>query len=147
MMYRSTSTQATIDWRRLAVAGVVAVVLSLAANGLVRGVTLLLFDISPEFRPFTWPQLTLFTVIGVVGATLAYAWVLRRSPQPATRFRNIALVVLLLSFLPDVGLLVSQAAPGMTIPAFWTLIVMHVATAAITVPTLIGWGSPRGVVP
>lgn len=143
MMYESTPTRAEIDWRRLAAAGVVAAVLSVAANALVRAVALMLFDISPELRPFTWPQLSMFTMIGVAGATLVYALVVRRARRPTTTFRKIAIVVLLLSLLPDVGLLVSQAIPGMTTPAFWALVIMHVVTAAITVATLTGWGGAR----
>lgn len=122
--------------RRLWWDGAVAAAGALVVNALIRTAAVTLFGVSPELRPFTWPQLTLFTLVGVLGATVVFGLVARRSPHPAETFRRIAIAVLALSFLPDVTLLVTDILPGMTVAAFWSLVAMHVATAAITIARL-----------
>ena len=77
-------------------------------------------------------------VLGVAGATLVYAQLLRRSPHPAETFRKLAVVVLLLSIIPDVGLLLTQALPGINLATFVALVLMHVATALISIRVLSG---------
>jgi hypothetical protein len=142
-MYASHPTREQVDLRPVWRAGVTAAALAVIVNAIVRTITGSAFNISPEFRPFTWPQFTLFTVIGVLGATLLYAYLLRRAERPRETFRKIAIAVLLVSFLPDVGLLVTQAVPGMSMPAFVALIIMHITTAAISIRLLSGCPHPQ----
>jgi hypothetical protein len=127
-----------IDQSRLWRAGLLAAALAIAANAIIRTIAVALFEIEADFRPLTWPQFILFTALGVLGATLVYARLLRTAARPAGTFRMLAASALVVSFVPDVVLLVSQAVPGMTVPAFAALIAMHVATAAITVRVLAG---------
>jgi hypothetical protein len=52
-------------------------------------------------------------------------------------YRVLALVALVVSFLNPVLALVGLfPAPGMNLPTFWTMIVMHTGTAIITVSLL-----------
>jgi hypothetical protein len=51
-------------------------------------------------------------------------------------FTRVAVVVLLLSFVPDVLLL--QADPAATVPAVIVLMVMHVVVAVVCVASLTG---------
>ena len=125
--------------RPLWLAALLAAVAATVANALIRTVAVGLFGVSSELRPFTLPQLTLFTVVGVLGAALVYAQVLRRAERPVETFRKIALVVLLGSFVPDVGLLVTGVMPGFGPAALGALILMHVVTVVIAVRLLTDW--------
>lgn len=138
MMYAPKPCETRADLGRVWRAGLLAALLAVAVNGLIRTVTMGLVEVSPEFRPFTWPQLTLFTVLGVAGATLVYARVLRRAQHPAEMFRKIALAVLAISIIPDVGLLLTRAIPGITPATFAALVLMHITTAMISIRLLSG---------
>ena len=72
----------------------------------------------------------------VLGATLVYGRLLRTAKRPAETFRKIALGVLLVSFLPNLALFMTQAMSGLSLPALLALLAMHVATAAISVRVL-----------
>lgn len=135
-MHISELEQAGGAGRRLWQDGAVAAAGALVVNALIRTAAVNLFGVSAELRPFTWPQLTLFTLLGVLGATVVYGLVARRSQHPADTFRRIAIGVLALSFVPDIGLLVTDILPGMTLAAFWSLIAMHMATAVVTIGRL-----------
>jgi hypothetical protein len=57
----------------------------------------------------------------------------RLSRRPIWLFRVIALIVLVLSFIPDIALLATGAMPGTSPAAVGTLATMHVVAWAITV--------------
>jgi hypothetical protein len=116
--------------------GLLMIVLSIAGNAIVRTITMALFDIPPEFRPLAWSQFIFFTVVGAVGATVVFAIVARLSQRPIRLFRRIAIGVLLISFLPDIGLLVGRPFPGITVPGVLSLMVMHVVSAVVAVGLL-----------
>ena len=122
-----------VSYRRLLWVGPLAIVASVIANQIVRVLALALFDISPEFPPLQVGPPIMFTIMGVLGAIIVYAIVGRFSRRPIRVFRSIALAVLLLSFLPDIGLLRSNMLPGTSLAAVLTLATMHVVTWAITV--------------
>ena len=117
--------------RRGALAAVVA---SVANAALVLVVTSV--GVAPGFRPLAVPPVVLFTVLGVVGATAVYWLVRRRAANPDRTFVRVASVVLVLSFLPDVGLL--SADPAATVPGVVVLMAMHVVAAAVSVAVLTG---------
>ena len=56
--------------------------------------------------------------------------------DPVRTFEGVAFVVLLLSFIPDVSLLITGSVPGATVAGVLTLMTEHVATWAVTVGTL-----------
>lgn len=121
-------------WR----AGLLAALLATVANAGIRTVAVTLFDVAPDLRPFTWPQFVLFTLLGVAGATLVYAFVSSRFTNPNRTFRRLAVIVLLVSFIPDVALLVTQVVPGITVAAFVALSLMHITTAILSIRLLAG---------
>ena len=115
---------------------------ALAATLAVRAAALLALDIPFAFQPLAVAGPTVFlTVVGVVaGLGVAFA-VDRLSERPVMLFRRIAVVALLLSLLPDFWLLTdsaSEAFPGATVPAVATLMVQHVAAAAVVI-----WSATR----
>lgn len=125
-----------VDLGRLLWVGPLAIAAAVVANVLVRTVAVALFDVSPEFPPLALEPTVVFTVVGVLGAVLVFALVVRFARRPVRLFRRIALVVLLLSFVPNVLLLVPSSVPGATVPAVVTLMFEHVVAWAVSVGIL-----------
>jgi hypothetical protein len=122
-----------VSYRRLLWVGPLAIVASAIANQIIGILAVPLLNISPEFPPLQVGPPIMFTIIGVLGAIIVYAIVGRLSRRPIRLFRVIALIVLVLSFIPDIGLLTSNMLPGTTPTAVITLAIMHVVAWAITV--------------
>ncbi|MXZ70373.1 MAG: hypothetical protein F4Z04_02505 [Acidobacteria bacterium] len=113
------------------------VLAAVAATLAVRAAAIVTLDIPAEFQPLAVAGPTVFlTSVGVVaGLTVALA-IDRWSARPVQLFRRIAIAALLLSLLPDFWLLTdagSEAFPGATVPAVVTLMVQHVAAAAVVI--------------
>lgn len=143
----SSMTSAQTSTRRggsVLVAGIVATLAAILGNvavfylaALIQGGPLLGPDPTgaAALAPVPLPVPVVLTAIGIIGATIVFALIKRFSRQPARLFLIVALVVLLLSYLP---LLTPIGLPPATIAAF---AVMHVVPAAIAVPILIRMGS------
>lgn len=119
--------------RRLWWVGLLAAVIAVSVNALIVTIARGLFDVPPEFMPFTVPQ---FTFLTVAGATIVFALVGRFARQPLRAYYWGAAIALVLSWLPDFGLLVARPFPGATPQALGTLMLMHLTTAAICVGLL-----------
>ena len=119
-----------------AIALVFAVPLDLAIEAFARRA----FAVSPEFEPFqgTVPP---YTAGGVILAGIAYALVRRFFRDAARVYIRLAIVALVLSWIPDVALLVINE-PGATVPAVASLMVMHAVAAAIVVTSLVKIAAP-----
>jgi hypothetical protein len=76
----------------------------------------------------------IFTAVMIIGATLVFALIKRRSAQPVRLFLIVSLVVLILSYLP---FLLPIGLPTATVIAF---ALMHIVAAGIAVPILITMG-------
>jgi len=120
----------------------VAVAGAMVSTLIVRAVGLAFVDVPPEFPPLAQPGRTIFfSVVASIFAVAVYALVRRVSDRPENVYRWIALVVLLLSFVPDVWLLTDAAAPmfpGATPAGIAIRMAMHVAAAAVIVWALTG---------
>jgi peptidoglycan/LPS O-acetylase OafA/YrhL len=122
------------------VRGGIAVVVGVLANA-APALGANAFDIAPEFRALTIPPVAFLSALGTVGATVFY-WFLRRRRSDADRLSGrIAAGVLLLSLIPDVGLLAVD--PAATPLAVVVLMVMHVVVAAVSVGLLVSWGTEQ----
>ena len=126
-------TEERVSSRRLLWVGPLAIVASVIANQIVRILAVSLFNISPEFMPLQIGPPIAFTIMGVLGAVIVYAIIGRLSRRPIRLFRVIALIVLVLSFIPDIGLLMTGMIPGTSPVAVGTLASMHIVAWAITV--------------
>ena len=108
---------------------------AVAANLLVRAAALAVFDIPAEFEPLATAVPTVFlTAVGVGAGLVVAITVDSLSERPVPLFRRIVIVALLLSLLPDLYMFTSGGAaafPGATVPAVITLMVQHVAAAAV----------------
>ena len=129
---------------RVWLAGGAALVLSLLANAIVRTAMVVIFPISPLFsaRCRTWDTIIIFTLVGVFGATVVFAILARLTKHAIKLFRWLAGFLLIVSFVPNILMLTSNA-PGATVPAVISLMVMHVITASITVGLLTTWPRVR----
>lgn len=133
----TTQTQ-QINMGRLWWAGLLAAVVATIGNILVRMATVALFPIPETFPPFALQRIALFSVVGVVGATGVLALLARFTQRPVRWFWIVSLVVLVLSFIPNILLLITRNLPGTNVPGVLSLMLMHVVAAAAAVGILIG---------
>lgn len=121
----------------LPVRAALAVVLAVVANA-VLVVAIGTLDVAPGFQPLTLPPVVLFSTLGAGGAAVVY-WLLGRYvDDPDRTFVRVAGAVLVLSFVPDVGLLAVD--PAATVLGVIVLMVMHVVVAGASVGVLVYWG-------
>jgi len=119
---------------RIAIATAIAAVAASAVDVTIQELARRAFAVAAEFEPFQGTVVP-YTIGGVVLAGIAYA-VLRRFVRDAQRaFLRLAIVALVLSWIPDVALLFVNE-PGATVPAVGSLMVMHAAAASIVVGAL-----------
>ena len=123
---RGQATRSRLLW-----VGLLAAMVAAAANSLVRAISVILFDIPPDFQPLTLGPVVISSVVGALGATVAFGIVVRFARRPIRLFRTVAVVVLLLSFLNPI-----LALPEASLQTILTLEFMHVVVAAVSVGLL-----------
>ena len=125
---------------KIVLATLIALVTAVPVDLAIEAVARQAFAVSPQFEPF---QGTVgpYTAGGVVLAGIAYALV-RRFFRDADRvYVRLAIVALVLSWVPDIALLVIDE-PGATVAAVASLMVMHAVAATIVVTSLLRIASP-----
>ena len=121
---------------RLWKVGLLIVLATLVMNTLISLVAKALFFVAPTFVPLQLEGFIPSTIIGVAGAVIVFALMVRWAKNPVRLFQRTAVVVLLASLLPDLLLPFVQLYPGTTFPEVGALMLMHVATAFICLGTL-----------
>ena len=119
--------------RRVVLATMVAVVGSLLANTILVGVGTTIFPATKGFAHFRVSDYGTLTAIGVVLACMSWPIVTRISSVPEWLFLRMAVVVMLVLWLPDLWILLHGEPPA----AVLVLMLMHVAIALITYPALV----------
>jgi hypothetical protein len=128
---------------RFALVGLGTVVAAVLANLLVYLIGSVVVDYDPQFVVLANPSATiLFTVVPAIVAVLLYAALIRFTSNPARIFTNIAVVVLILSLIPDLTYIPS--VPGATSGQTAILMVMHVVAAVVIVSMLTTLTRPQG---
>jgi hypothetical protein len=91
----------------------------------------------PDPRPISlgWGAPIAFTFILVSGAVGVFALMARLARHPLRTYRIVAVVVLLLSFLPDIAY-AGSSIPGASWPVAIALMTMHVVAWGVTVTML-----------
>jgi hypothetical protein len=131
----ATSTQRVV-LSRLAWVGPLTILAAVVANIIVQQIAVALLQPDPAFLPLSFAVPIVFTVVGVLGAVIAYALIGRFAKRPLPLFRRVALITLVVSFVPDILMLVTGFNPGTTAANVMALIVMHVVAWAIAVGML-----------
>lgn len=129
------AASSSIDRTALPKRGGVALVLSLLINYLLLTVILQL-ELVATYEHLAYTPVTLWTTVGVVGATVVYGLLHRWSETPDRTFVRVAIAVLLLSFVPDGALLVFDEAA--TVGAVTALAILHIPPAAVCIAVLTG---------
>ena len=137
----STTTRPTprpgLAPRKLAWVGPLTVVAAALVNLVIRSIAVAFFGVPDGFMYLQAPFVIGSTLIFLLFAFLAFVLVGRFSRRPVRFYRVLALVALFVSFLnPIMALAGLFPAPGMNLHIFWTMIVMHIVTALITVSLL-----------
>jgi hypothetical protein len=125
---------------RLLWLGPLTVLASIAGVLIVRVLAVAVLHPDPTPMSLGWVMPTLFTLVLVTGAVLVFAAVARFAKNPIRTYQMIALVFLLLSFIPDIGFARSPM-PGANWPNAIALMIMHVAAWAISVTMLVKWST------
>lgn len=121
----------TGQWAML---GVAAAVAAIAAVLIVMALALSIWPDAALFRPLeSYPRAALFTLVPALAATALLAWLAARRENPTGAFVRVAVVVLLLSFIPDYMLPVpNRTLLTSTIAAF-----LHLVAATVIVAVLV----------
>lgn len=120
-----TSNPKGIDKGRLLVGSLVTILVAVVGNLIVGFLAKAIFPISADFLPLGTVRYVIFTIVGVLGGIIVYVVLAKRAQNPIRTYQRIAWIILVLSALPDIGLLVSNIMPGTTPAAIGTLMVMH----------------------
>ncbi len=134
MSINPTTPHARIPAGAIARVGALALVAAVAITVLIYFIGKAIWGYSTEFLPLANVSPTiLFTAFFGILAVVVFAIVARVSSRPIPTYRIVALVALVLSFLPDFSLV---GTPGASTGVFIALISMHFAAAATLVGTL-----------
>jgi hypothetical protein len=129
-----TSTPAARSSGLAVTAGILAAaVVAVAVNALI-AVIAHGFGASDEFQPLQFGAYAFLTVAGILIAAAGWAAIRRWTKRPSAVLRWLVPAVLVVSFVPDLALLGSDAQPGTSGFAVVALIVMHINVAAVAVP-------------
>ncbi len=135
----STSSSAVqsrgVDWGRYAIIGLATVVAAVIAIVLVYFIGSAVVAYDSRFPPLaSVGGPILFTLVPALVAVLLYAALLRFSANPERIFTTIAVVVLVISLIPD--LFYIPTVPGASTSQTAMLMVMHVTAAVVIVGML-----------
>lgn len=131
-----------VDRRKILPAGLAAIAAAVVGNLVVWALGRALFDISDAFEPLAtpWPAV-IASVVYLALATAVFWGVSRFASRPFRSYRIVAVVALVLSFLPLTSL---GSAAGVSAGAVATLVAMHLVgfVAAVGILTTRTRSSP-----
>ena len=128
-------------WWRVALATVVSVVLSLAADAALVFIATRLLPSTNGYVHFAFQNYAKLTIIGVLIACAAWPVVTRISSDPRWLFFRLAIAVTVVLLVPDLYIW----HQGQPIQAVAVLMVMHVAIALVTYNALVNLAPVRVV--
>ena len=131
---RGTPSTERVPMERVVRVGALAIAAAAVANVVVWAIAQAIFDISDDFMPLAtvWPTIVVSVIYLGLGVAV-FALINRFTERPVTWFWRIAVVALLLSFLPLLG---ARGQDGASTAGIVTLAAMHVVAFAIFVPAM-----------
>lgn len=127
-------------WRRLLVVGAGLVLMATVANVLIAMALRNGLGVPAAFQALATPAVASGTIVGMIGATIVFAWVARTQPDPRRTFVLIATAGLIVSWLPDLAIWATAVFPGTTTTGIISLMALHVVAAGFAVGTLLRFG-------
>lgn len=132
------------SWKSTLAAIGVAIAGSVVANSIIALVARGPLDAPSEFQPLTPAAYIPLTVLGVIAGAIGWRLVVARSRNATSVLRWLVPAVVAVSLVPDAALLVdTETQPGTTTAGVVALMLMHVAVAAVAVPTFRRFLPPR----
>jgi len=106
---------------------ILALATSVLVNEVLRLAAVAAFSVPPTFQPITRPAVIFSTAVGTTGGAMVFSLLRRYVSHPLETFRKVALTVLVVSWIPDVLLLLSPPPqlPQPPTAAVATLMVLH----------------------
>jgi hypothetical protein len=126
-------------WRRLLVVGAGLVLVATSANVLIAMALRNGLGVPAAFQPLSTPAVASLTIVGMIAATLVFAWV-ARSQNPRRTFALIATAGLIVSWLPDLAIWATAVFPGTTTTGILSLMALHVVAAGFAAGILLRFG-------
>jgi hypothetical protein len=127
-------------WRRLLALGAGLVLAATVANVLIAMALRNGLGVPAAFTPLSTPAVGSLTVVGMIGATLVFAWVARTQADPRRIFFLIAVAGLIVSWLPDLAIWATAVFPGTTTTGILSLMALHMVAAGFAVGLLLPFG-------
>lgn len=125
----------------LALATIIAIVVSTVLNLAIRGITLVGVDVDDRFLPLQLGPVLFLSVVSALGGGLLLAALIRWTRRPRRTFLLAAGIVFILSMLPVVGVILGDDEDPQFGGAPWLVMValgaMHVVSALVVVGTLL----------
>jgi hypothetical protein len=122
-----------VQLRRLLWVGPLTIVAAIVAVQIVRFIILMLLPEAKNAMQLSMLGISIvFTAVLVLGAVIVFALVARFAANPIKLYQRIALIVLIISFIPDI-LLARSSMPGASWPNTIALMILHVVAWAVTV--------------
>lgn len=131
------------SWLRLLVVGTSLAIVATVANVALAMAMGGLLQVPAGFQPLTPPAVASLTIIGMIAATVVFAWTAQMRPDPIRAFLAIAVVGLFLSWLPDLAIGVTAVFHGTTVAGILSLMTLHVVAAGCAVVILTRFGFSR----
>ena len=126
-----------LSWGALLWIGLLTILACICANSIVRFIAVTFLGVSTAFQPLQLPTIIVSTVVYLLLAIAALLLVSRMSARPVRAFRIVATLCLLVSLLfPLMALTGIFPTSGMTVVVFWSMIAMHIVSAAIAIALL-----------
>ena len=118
---------------RTALLLVAAVAVAGVANSIIATVAVAA-GASGTYAPLTLPAYLAFTVAGVAAGYVGWRIIRSRAAHPALVLWVVVPVALVLSWVPDVVLAITQFIPGTNLTGALALGLMHLVVVAVAVP-------------
>jgi len=130
-----SNTASHIEFRRLLWVGLLTVIAAIAGVLVVRIIAVAVLHPDPLPMSLSWALPAIFTAVLVTAAVVVFALVARFSRNAVRNYQIVAVVALLVSFVPDLAY-PGSGMPGASWPTATALMIMHVVAWAICVTLL-----------
>src|SRR5579859_4817085 len=126
-----------VSLRKLVWVAPLVIIATIIANLIVRTISVTFLGVPETFQYLQVTTVVGSTVIYLLMALLAFVLVSRFAQRPIQFYLRLAFVFLCVSLLsPIMALLGLLSIPYMSLPIFWTMIMMHIISAIIAVGLL-----------